>query len=174
MYNQICPYFNKMFQCGFYKGFNAQHHLLLITGKWRVVLDNVRETGAALTDLFKALGWINQNLIIAKLNAYGAEKISLDFIHYYLTKRKKKEQSHLLDHGRHSSLGYNKCLSYDHFCSISTSVICFLKHQVILSLLDMRITVLLTPILQTCKLCKTISKKQQKNFFNGFLQIFLQ
>ena len=89
MYNQICPYFNKMFQCGFYKGFNAQHHLLLITGKRRVVLDNVRKTGAALTDLFKALGWINQNLLIAKLNAYGVEKISLDFIHYYLTKRKK-------------------------------------------------------------------------------------
>ena len=38
MYNQICPSFNTMFprfQCGFRKGFNAQHCLLLMIETWR-------------------------------------------------------------------------------------------------------------------------------------------
>ena len=57
MYNQISPYFDSVFskfQCGFRKGFNAQHCLLTMVEKWRKTLDEGGETGAVLTDLSKA------------------------------------------------------------------------------------------------------------------------
>ena len=93
MYNQISPYFDSVFskfQCGFRKGFNAQHCLLTMVEKWRKTLDEGGETGAVLTDLSKAFDCIDHNLLIAKLNAYGFEKRSLEFIHSYLTKRKQR------------------------------------------------------------------------------------
>ena len=93
MYNQISPYFDSVFskfQCGFRKGFNAQHCLLTMVEKWRKTLDEGGETGAVLTDLSKAFDCIDHNLLIAKLNAYGFEKRSLQFIHSYLTKRKQR------------------------------------------------------------------------------------
>ena len=45
---------------------------------------------SVLTDLSKAFDCIDHNLLIAKLNAYGFEKRSLEFIHSYLTKRKQR------------------------------------------------------------------------------------
>ena len=87
MYNQIYPYFHAMFSkflCGFWKGFNAQHYLLAMVGKWRKILDE-----GVLTDLSKAFDCIDQNLLIPNLNAYGSEKQSINFIYSYLTKRKQ-------------------------------------------------------------------------------------
>ena len=49
--------------------------------KWRKTLDEGGETGTVLTDLSKAFDCIDYNLLIAKLNAYGFEKRSLEFIH---------------------------------------------------------------------------------------------
>ena len=46
--------------------------------------------GAVLTDLSKAFDCIDHNLLIAKLNAYGFEKQSINFIYSYLTKRKQR------------------------------------------------------------------------------------
>ena len=93
MYNQIYPYFDKLFskfQCGFWKNFNAQHCLLAMIEKWRKTLDKGGETGAVLTDLFKAFDCIDHNLLIAKFDAYGFEKQSIDFLHSYLKKRKQR------------------------------------------------------------------------------------
>ena len=93
MHNQIYPYFQTIFskfQCGFRKGFNAQHCLLAMVEKWRKTLDGGGETGAVLTDLSKAFDCIDHNLLIAKLNAYGFEKQSINFIYSYLTKRKQR------------------------------------------------------------------------------------
>ena len=93
MHNQISLYFDSVFskfQCGFRKGFNAQHCLLTMVEKWRKTLDEGGETGAVLTDLSKAFDCIDHNLLIAKLNAYRSEKRSLEFIHSYLTKRKQR------------------------------------------------------------------------------------
>ena len=56
MYNQIYPYFDTLFsgfQCGFWKGFNAQHCLLAMIEKWHKTLDKDGETGAVFTDLSK-------------------------------------------------------------------------------------------------------------------------
>ena len=93
MYNQIYPYFDTLFckfQCGFRKGFNAQHCFSAMIEKWRKTLDKGGEKGTVLTDLSKAFDCIDHNLLIAKLDAYGFEKQSIDFLHSYLTKRKQR------------------------------------------------------------------------------------
>ena len=74
MYNQISPYFDSVFskfQCGFWKGFNAQHYLLRMVEKWRKTLDEDGEAGAVLTNLSKVFDRIDHNLVIAKFKAYG-------------------------------------------------------------------------------------------------------
>ena len=71
IYSQISPYFDSVlskFQCGFRKGFNAQHCLLTMVEKWPKTLDEGGETGAVLTDLSKTFDCIDHNLLIAKLN----------------------------------------------------------------------------------------------------------
>ena len=93
MYSQIYPYFDTLFskfQCGFRKGFNAQYCLLAMVEKWRKTLDKGGKIGAVLTDLSKAFDCIDHNLLIAKLDAYGFENQSIDFLHSYLTKRNQK------------------------------------------------------------------------------------
>ena len=72
MYNQIFQYFDSVFskfQCGFRKGFNSQHCLLIMAEKWRKTLDEDGEIGAVLPDLSKTFDCIAQNLLIARLNA---------------------------------------------------------------------------------------------------------
>ena len=93
MHNRIYPYFQTIFskfQCGFRTGFNGQRYLLAMVQKWHKTLDGGGETGAVLTDLSKAFDCIDHNLLIAKLNAYGFEKQSINFIYSYLTKRKQR------------------------------------------------------------------------------------
>ena len=70
MYNQISPYFHPMFskfQCGFWKGFNAQHCLLTKVEKWRKTLDQGGETGEVLTDRSKAFDCIDHSLLMPNL-----------------------------------------------------------------------------------------------------------
>ena len=114
--------------------------------KWCKTLDGRVEMGTVLTDLSKAFDCIDHNLLIAKLNAYGFEKQSINFIDSYLTKRKERTKvdfavsslemlfSGVLQGSVLGPLLFN----------IYKSVICFLKHQQILTLLDMQITILLT------------------------------
>ena len=68
------------FQCGFRKGFNAQHCLLVMIEKWSKTLDKGGETGAVLTDVSKAFDCIDHNFLIAKLDAYGFEKQSISSV----------------------------------------------------------------------------------------------
>ena len=80
MYNQIYPYFDTLFskfQCGFRKGFNAQHCLLAMIEKWRKTLDKSGEKGAILTDFSKVYDCIDNNLLIAKHDAYRFGKQSI-------------------------------------------------------------------------------------------------
>ena len=53
--------------------------------KWRETLDGGGEKGAVLTDFSKAFDCIDHNFLIAKF-----EKQSINFIYYYLTKRKQR------------------------------------------------------------------------------------
>ena len=93
MYNQISPYFQtafSKFQSGFLNSFNAQHYLLAMVGKWCKTLDEDGETSSLFIDLSKAFDCIDYILLIAKLNAYGFEKQSINFIYSCLTKRTQR------------------------------------------------------------------------------------
>ena len=90
MFNQISTYFEKLFskfQCGFRKGYNAQHSLLVLIENIRKILDKKGFAGIVLTDLSKAFDCIDHDLLIAKLQAYGFSIDSLKFIHSYLSDR---------------------------------------------------------------------------------------
>ena len=57
-YNQIQTYFDEIlskYQCGFHKGFNAQHYRVSMIEKWKESMDNSRAFGALMTDSRKLL-----------------------------------------------------------------------------------------------------------------------
>ena len=75
MAEQFNKYFEpkfSIFQCGFRKGFNAQHCLIYMIEKWKISLDKKGAAGALLTDLSKAFDCLDHGLLIAELEAYGA------------------------------------------------------------------------------------------------------
>ena len=61
-------FFSK-YQCGFRKGFSAQHCLVSMLEKWKSATDNKKSFGVLLTDLSKAL------------NAYGFNMSALRLVH---------------------------------------------------------------------------------------------
>ena len=65
----IDPLLSK-YQCGFKKGFSAQHCLLVMLEKSKNAVDKGKVFGALLTNLSKAFDCLTHELIIAKLNAY--------------------------------------------------------------------------------------------------------
>ena len=53
-FKQISEYFEQFlskYQCGFRKGFSAQHSLLSMLEKWKSAVDNKKVFGALLTDI---------------------------------------------------------------------------------------------------------------------------
>ena len=93
MYDQIYTYMNNHlshYLCGFRKGYNTQHCLIAMLEKWRKALDKRNIAGALLTDLSKAFDCLNHELLIAKLEAYGFNHLSLAFIYSYLSDRKQR------------------------------------------------------------------------------------
>ena len=93
MQNHIYPYLNKNFskyQCGFRKGFSAQHCLIAMIKKWCQSLDSGGQAAAVLTDLSKTFGCTDHELLIAKLNGYGFDNSGLTFIYSHLSERKQR------------------------------------------------------------------------------------
>ena len=93
MFDQISGYIDKFlspYLCGFRKGYNTQHSLIVMLEKWRKALDNRKIAGALLTDLSKAFDCLNHDLMIAKLHAYGFDYSSLAYIYSYLSDRKQR------------------------------------------------------------------------------------
>ena len=67
-------------QCGFRKGYNAQHCLLAMIEKWKKAVDNGNVFRALLTDISKAFDCLPHDLIIAKLNSYGFNSTALNLL----------------------------------------------------------------------------------------------
>ena len=91
--NQITPFMDQFlskYQCGFRKGFNAQHCFLAMLETWKKAVDNRKVFGALLTDLSKAFNCLPHDLIIAKRNAYGFSLPALNLIQNYLANRKQR------------------------------------------------------------------------------------
>ena len=83
MYDQMYKYFDQIFskfQCGFRKGFSTQNCLLYMIENWKKSLDQGGRYGALLTNLSKAFDYIMDDLFTAKLQAYGFDNDSLNFI----------------------------------------------------------------------------------------------
>ncbi|XP_057290348.1 uncharacterized protein LOC130613047 [Hydractinia symbiolongicarpus] len=90
LYRQIEDYFNRYlskFQCGFRKGYSAQHCLTVMLEKWKKAVDEGKACGALLTDLSKAFDCLLHDLLIAKLHAYGFDMYSLRLIMSYVSGR---------------------------------------------------------------------------------------
>ena len=76
-----------IFLCGFRKGMSAQNCLLFMIEKLRKSYDKGDKGGILLTDLSKAFDCLVHDLLIAKLQAYGFDYLSLKLIYSYLTDR---------------------------------------------------------------------------------------
>ena len=93
IYDQMEAYFETILspnQCGFCKGFSAQHCLISLIEKWKKSIDNGGAFGALITDLSKAFDCLSHELLIAKLEAYGFDEKSLKLIYNYLSNRKQR------------------------------------------------------------------------------------
>ena len=93
MHRQILEYFKIVllkFQCGLRKGYSNHDCLLAMVENCKKTLDQGNEYGAFLTDLSKAFDCLPQDLIVAKLHAYGFLINSLKLINSYLTERKQR------------------------------------------------------------------------------------
>ena len=94
MFKQMSEYFENSFfskyQCGFRKGFSAQHCIVSMLEKSNSATDNKKSFGAFLTDLSKAFDCLSLGLLIAKLNAYGFSMSTLRFVHSYLKNRMQR------------------------------------------------------------------------------------
>ena len=62
--------------------------------KWRKALGKKGKVGAVLTDLSKAFDSLDNKLLIAKLNANGFGKGSLEIIYSYMTQLVNNIQLH--------------------------------------------------------------------------------
>lgn len=86
--NQSLAYMDKFlwhFICRYRNSFSSQAALLCLVDKWKATLDKKYFAGGILMDLSKPFDNINQELLIAKLHAYGLDKSWLELLWIYLT-----------------------------------------------------------------------------------------
>ena len=83
-------YFDKFFvkhQCGFRKGYNAQHCILVMIEKMKEARDKNKVCAAVLIDLSKAFDCLKHHILIAKLHAFGFDYKYLRVMYAYLNNR---------------------------------------------------------------------------------------
>ena len=81
--------FFSLFLVAYRKAYSTQNVLIRMIEEWKENLDNNFIAGAVLTDLSKAFHCIPDDLLIAKLSAYGLNSDSLCYIYSYLKDRKQ-------------------------------------------------------------------------------------
>ena len=98
-YNQIAQFFDKVLskhQCGFKKGHNAQHSLIVLLEKWKESVDQGHVSGSFLTDLSKAFEFLPQNQSPTRDRKFGdlCHVIWKAFQHSVFKKAIKQWKSH--------------------------------------------------------------------------------
>ena len=93
IYNQLShhaeQFLNKIL-CGFRKAHSTQHALFKLLLSWQKELDYGGFVGTILMDLSKAYDCISHELLVAKLECYGLDKLSLKVILDCLSNRKQR------------------------------------------------------------------------------------
>ena len=95
---QLSEFFKSIlskFQCGFKKGYGAQHCFLMMLETWKEATDNNKAFGALLTDLSKVFDCLSYDLLIAKLYAYGLDLASSKILRDYSTSRRQRTKVNL-------------------------------------------------------------------------------
>ena len=91
IFNEIstyCEQYFSSFLTGFLKNHNTQHSPPTMLELWREALDKGKSVGAIFMDLSKPFDSLNHDdLLIAKLEAYGFSEKSLNYIQSYLRNR---------------------------------------------------------------------------------------
>ena len=90
IYDQLYVYsenFLSELLCGFRKAHSTQHALFRLIQKWQTELDSGGYVGTTLIDLSKAYDCFSHDFLIAKLEAYGLDAGSLNFLLNYLNLR---------------------------------------------------------------------------------------
>ena len=85
MYDQLYEYIEQFLNqllCGFCKAHSTQHALFKLLQKLQKELDSGGFIGTILMDLSKAYECLPHDLLIAKLEAYGLDKV---LILFYIT-----------------------------------------------------------------------------------------
>ena len=93
MYKQLSNYtesFLSVILCGFRKAHNTQHALFKLLHSWQKELEQKGFVRTILMDLSKAYDCIPHDLLIAKLECCGIDKIGLSLILDYLSCRKQR------------------------------------------------------------------------------------
>ena len=96
MQGQMLPFVQSFLSpllCGFRDGYGTQHALLRLIETCNMSIDSGQGGGGAgafLTDLSKAFDCLGQELLIAKLNAYGFSRSALLFVHSSFDNRKQR------------------------------------------------------------------------------------
>ena len=91
IYSQINTYMSDKFSkylTGFRKNHNTQHALLNMIENRKTNLNKGNKIGATFMDLSKAFDTFDYSLLIAKLEDYGFDSLTLEFMKNYLTNRK--------------------------------------------------------------------------------------
>ena len=76
--------------CDFRQAYNAQHALTRFLEKCKIYLDTGGKAGAVFMDLSKAFDCVKNDLLIAKLHAYGFTHDALTFLYIYLSDRQQR------------------------------------------------------------------------------------
>ena len=75
---------------GFRKNHNTKHALLIMIENWKSNLNIGNKIGALFLDLSKVFDTLDHSLLIAKLEAYGFDSLSLELMENYLKNKKQR------------------------------------------------------------------------------------
>ena len=113
---QLTPFFNvtmSQFLSAYRKNFSCQNVLLRLIEQFRQHLDRNKVIGAVLMDLSKAFDCLPNDLLIAKLEAYGLDREMVKLDYSYLKDRKLGSQRQRFC--RHLKINYLWCATRAHF-----------------------------------------------------------
>ena len=103
----------------FRKDHNTQHALLNMIENWKSNLNKGNKIGAIFMDLSKVFDTLDRSLLIAKLEAYGFDSLSLGFMKNCLTENRDIWSETVLVYGEKLHQAFLKVPHLD-FCFLTS------------------------------------------------------